>query len=220
MASQDVRTRLLQAAGPVFADKGYQAATVRDICLAAGTNVASVNYHFGDKETLYIETVRLARQTRAVRFPMPKLLAELPPEDQLRGFVTTLLMRMMAVDEVSWNTRLMLREVIEPSGVCASLAQDYIRPLFETLVVVIRRLLPDTAPQHLVQKVAFSVVGQCLYYRVAENIVANLVSDQDRQEHFQPQQLADHIVQFCLAACGAGPPLGAALARAANEPTT
>ena len=58
------RLRLLLAAESVFARKGFDGATVRDICDLAGMNVAAINYHFGDKERLYIETVRHA--TRAV----------------------------------------------------------------------------------------------------------------------------------------------------------
>ena len=52
----DTRENLLLAAGKVFADKGYEKATVREICKAAGvSNLAAVNYYFGDKERLYIE---------------------------------------------------------------------------------------------------------------------------------------------------------------------
>ncbi len=71
MAHDDTRSRLLAAAGPVFADKGYQAATIRDICLAAGVNVASVNYYFGDKATLYLETVKLRGKCEPTGFPCP-----------------------------------------------------------------------------------------------------------------------------------------------------
>ena len=157
MASVDVRTRLLQAAGPVFADKGYQSATVRDICLAAGANVASVNYHFGDKETLYIETVKLARQLRAERFPMPVWPPGTPASERLHDFVTTLLMRLLAVDEVSWNTRLMLREVIEPTGVCGQLVREYIRPMFELLLDIVGELLPPRLPSTCSTRLASSL---------------------------------------------------------------
>jgi TetR/AcrR family transcriptional regulator, regulator of cefoperazone and chloramphenicol sensitivity len=49
---QDVRTRqrLLESACQIFANKGYRDTTIADISELAGTNVAAVNYHFGDKE--------------------------------------------------------------------------------------------------------------------------------------------------------------------------
>ena len=50
---EDTRERLLSAAMRLFAEKGFDKATVRGICAAAGVNVALVNYHFKSKEGLY-----------------------------------------------------------------------------------------------------------------------------------------------------------------------
>ena len=207
MAHDDTRSRLLAAAGPVFADKGYQAATIRDICLAAGVNVASVNYYFGDKATLYLETVKLARQMRADRFPLPDWRSGTPAAERLRGFVFTMLSRIMSADEASWNTRLMLREVLEPTDVCACVVREYIRPLFETLMEILDELLPETVPFHQRWKIGFSVIGQCLYYRVASGVISALLPANDLPAHFGPEQLADHITHFCLAALGVQRPV-------------
>jgi AcrR family transcriptional regulator len=61
----ETQQRLLDAAEILFADKGFDAVSVRDIAGAAGVNVAAVNYHFGGKERLY-RTV-LTRLIRAKR---------------------------------------------------------------------------------------------------------------------------------------------------------
>jgi len=56
--TMETRDRLLQAAEKLFAEKGYDATSVRDITTEAECNVASVNYHFRSKEELYLETFR------------------------------------------------------------------------------------------------------------------------------------------------------------------
>ncbi len=48
----DTKTRLLDAAETLFAERGYAATSLRDITALAAANLASVNYHFGSKEAL------------------------------------------------------------------------------------------------------------------------------------------------------------------------
>lgn len=50
--SAGTRARILDAAETLFAERGYEAASLRAITAAAGTNLASINYHFGTKEAL------------------------------------------------------------------------------------------------------------------------------------------------------------------------
>lgn len=46
------KRRLLDAAEQLFAERGFEAVSVRDITKQAGANVAAVNYHFGSREQL------------------------------------------------------------------------------------------------------------------------------------------------------------------------
>src|SRR5271170_5428548 len=55
------REHLLEAAGHVFAKKGFERSTAKEICERAGTNTAAVNYHFGGIEALYAAVLDEAR---------------------------------------------------------------------------------------------------------------------------------------------------------------
>ncbi|WP_206797336.1 TetR family transcriptional regulator [Amycolatopsis sp. MtRt-6] len=56
-AGQDTRTALVEAARAVFAETGYDGATVRAIATRAGVDAAMVNHWFGSKEGLFAQAV-------------------------------------------------------------------------------------------------------------------------------------------------------------------
>ncbi len=49
---------ILVNAAEIFLEHGYHDTTVRMIAQKAGVNQALINYHFGDKEALYLEVIR------------------------------------------------------------------------------------------------------------------------------------------------------------------
>src|SRR5262245_2291700 len=93
--ADDNRERLLEAAGPLVAEKGLRATTVREITDKAGVNLGAVNFHFGSKEQFYAEAVRLAASTCTQSVPDPQWQPGTPPEQKLRDFVTTFLQRVV-----------------------------------------------------------------------------------------------------------------------------
>lgn len=57
----DAKDRLLAAGLKIFAEKGYNGSTFRDICDEAGSNIAAINYYFNDKEGFYCAVRDFAR---------------------------------------------------------------------------------------------------------------------------------------------------------------
>jgi AcrR family transcriptional regulator len=56
---QDTAARILDAALDVFAERGFDGTTTRAICSAAGVNLALLSYHWGGKQQLWGEVVRV-----------------------------------------------------------------------------------------------------------------------------------------------------------------
>ncbi|HEY2159241.1 MAG TPA: TetR family transcriptional regulator, partial [Isosphaeraceae bacterium] len=89
MAHDPTKARLIEAAGEEFAEKGFERATIRAISERAGTNIAAVNYHFGDKERLYEEAVLEAHECSKGRADLAAI--DPPPEERLRAFIREML---------------------------------------------------------------------------------------------------------------------------------
>lgn len=53
MRESDTREKLLDSAERLFAEKGFESVSIRDIASDADANVAAVNYHFQGKNNLY-----------------------------------------------------------------------------------------------------------------------------------------------------------------------
>jgi AcrR family transcriptional regulator len=202
--TDDPRQRLLAAAGEVFAEKGFEGATVREICQLAEVNIAAVNYYFRDKESLYIEAVKECCRSQNEKFPLPEWPMVLAAPEKLRIFIRTLVSRMLDPQLPPWHRRLFLREMAQPSRACAELVQNQIRPSATMLGQILEELLPE-APERQRYLIAFSIVGQCLFHRIAQPIVSLLVGEEEYRS-YDPQLLADHIAHFSLAALGLNPP--------------
>lgn len=196
--NSDIKTKILISAGKKFAEKGFADTTVREICDTAGANLAAVNYYFGDKENLYIETVKFARQNRADENPLPT--GDLDLESRLRSFILTMVKRTGGIDEPSWQLQLLSRELLFPTEACQQLINEYFRPFFSQLLKIIQEFSPQPLPDSSAYRLGYSIIGQVMYLRFTSKMKSMFLPAAILKDHFQIEQIAEHIYQFSVAA--------------------
>ncbi|MBL8875793.1 MAG: CerR family C-terminal domain-containing protein [Phycisphaerae bacterium] len=199
-ASPDTRARLIEAAGEEFAENGFAKATVRDICAKAAANIAAVNYHFRDKETLYLETLRHAHRYSIEHYPHHGGLAsDAPAKDRLRAFVRAFLAKMLDADRPKWHGRLISREMTEPTPALTLIIEEGVRPQFAALCAIVHELAPSLKGESL-EASAASVIGQALHYHHCNSMIKRLYTERKDGFPFDLEFLTDHITRFSLAA--------------------
>jgi AcrR family transcriptional regulator len=197
----ETRRRLLEAAGEVFAEHGFRAATVQQICRRADANIAAVNYHFTDKEQLYREVIRYAEEQHGAAHPRT-LPATASAEERLHAHVDWFLLHLLDEGRPAWHGRLMAREMIEPTAALDDLVDGHIRESNDRLLGIVRELMGSHATDEQVRTSAFSITGQCLFYRHCEPVIARLHPEL-RFGLAQVPALAEHVTRFSLAGLSA-----------------
>jgi TetR/AcrR family transcriptional regulator, regulator of cefoperazone and chloramphenicol sensitivity len=197
-AAEDTRTSLLNAATEVFAEVGYRAATIRQISARAGTNVALVNYHFGDKLTLYTEVLR--RTARSGQFDSIRaaLAQDAPPEEILRRVIRARLQGACEGERPDLVFRIMAHEHAQPTAALSRVINEAIRPVYDGLRQVIGKIIGLQADDQRTRLCTHSVIGQIIFYVVARPGLARLWPDLKMTPR-QMDQIADHIADFSLA---------------------
>ncbi|MBN8747577.1 putative HTH-type transcriptional regulator YbiH [Xylophilus ampelinus] len=194
----EARSRLLHAALALFAEKGFAKTSTREIAAAAGTNIASISYYFGDKAGLYAATF-----TEPMGGAMPDLIAmyeapELPIAEALRIFMAGYVEPLKHGDIVRQCMRLHLRELLEPTGQWATELDRDVKAPHEALIRVLCRHLQLAGPDDDVQRLAFAISGLATQLFVMRDVV----------EQMQPQLLegdaridtwADRLSAYALA---------------------
>lgn len=200
--TEPARARILQAAADLFADDGYKATSVRKICEAARVNVAMVNYYFHSKEELHLAAFDYARElarASAADVAAASARAQLPPVEQLRLAIEALVFDMLRAGPASLFSRLVARELIEPTAAIHKLAERNVRPQHALFTGLVRGVVGQAMPAPVVQKCVFSVIGQAVFYARSRS-VHELVVPEITYDEAGIASIAQHIAAFSLAA--------------------
>jgi AcrR family transcriptional regulator len=163
------RQKLVLAALKLFAEKGFEGASTREIADAASANVSAIRYYFGDKAGLYRAafTEPLGDNAHGCADIDPAK----PLPDALHQFFAEFLEPLKRGEAVRLVMKLHFREMIEPTGAWEEAIEAEIKPQHEAMVRMLTQRFGMAAPDIDVQRLAFSVVGMAVHYYVGQDIV-------------------------------------------------
>ena len=196
--AEATRTRLLDSAGRVFAEHGFHAATIREICARAGVNLALVNYHFGDKLELYTEVLRHSIGTAKDCSIASAIDPDSPPEEALRALIRTLFQTVCSAERPEWHFRLMIHELGQPTPAMNKVIDETMSPIYNRVRRLIQAILAGAASEEKTRLCAHSVISQIVHYARARHVIARLWPELELTGS-RIEQIATHIADFSLA---------------------
>lgn len=195
---RETRDRLLKAGAQLFADRGFKKVTVRDICRSARANVASVNYHFGDKTGLYREVLQLAIDTmRATNDAAREAGRGCPADERLRRYIMVSMCRAMSSGHAAWISRLIHREMTDPTPTLDVIVEQAFRPRVDDMSVMVAEILGCALDDARVPQCVASIHAQWMLF--VPNPIAARFRAKLQLRADDAAKLADHIATFSLA---------------------
>jgi AcrR family transcriptional regulator len=196
--TQKTRQRLLAVACKIFAEKGYQKATIAEISRQAKTNIASVNYHFQDKENLYFEAWRYAFRQDVERYPSDGgVNIGCSPEERLAGRIRSLITRI--ADPKSYFFAIVHWELAHQTRLFEKIIQQEIMPEREAMSALIAELLGSDATEKQIRFCHASIIGQCFHLLQVLRLQANASLQKDLELISDTDAFIEHVIQFSLA---------------------
>jgi AcrR family transcriptional regulator len=201
---QKTRQRLLEAAGQVFAEKGFDRATGKEIAERAGTNAAAVNYYFGGMDGLYAAVVRTAHDRLVTLDAFSAAIAgKTGAEAKLRAIVELIVRTLTSPVASSWVLRVMGREIVAPSPAHAPLLATDFLPRTRIMRGIVSELtgLPENHPT--VVRGCISTLSPCFMLLIFDRASFTRVFPEFGFRPDDVQAIVDHLVRFALAGLSA-----------------
>lgn len=181
-AQAGARDRLVRAAGPLFAEQGFDAVSTRALARAARVNLSAITYHFGGKERLYRAVIqRLLDDLEPQRQAVISLLREGVEDAGGDGqklarlasdFVSYLIGFLLSDALPRWRIQLMLREINQPSVAFDLIMVGHIDPLHDAVAGLVAAATGGEPGDEETRLLTQSVVGQCLLFGLGKAVLS------------------------------------------------
>lgn len=186
-AKRETREDILRVSMSLFAKRGYDAVSMREIGAEVGVQPAALYYYFPDKRSLYLEVMKFAF-TDVMSGSIAALAGDAPPLVRLKRFVTAL------TDDLTANPELlplMQRERLANDQERQKLLIDEVvaKP-FAVLIDTVKELAPDRDPL----LTAMSVYGLVIFFLESQPISRFMPGWSEKHE--KPATLVLHVTDI------------------------
>lgn len=194
---QDTRSRLLESAMSLFADRGFEKTTLAAISDSAEANIAAVNYHFRDKQSLYLEALRAAYQEANAACPVLQSDPDDSPEACLRHHIHAMISQIFSPSEAGYFCRMVAKEFAEPTFAVDVIFSELLSQNRAQMHRSITGILGPDASEQSVHLAMISVVAQFQFFNFSR-----LIREMGGRSPLQlpdSDMIAEHIYQFSIA---------------------
>ena len=206
-AGDPTKERLLDKAEALFAQKGFDGVSIREITSSARCNLAAVNYHFGNKKNLYLEVFKarwIPRAKSVHKTFRESLGTEAPPSPTsvVRALAKAFIEGPLSDEERVRHHQLIARELGEPTEAFGLIVANVMRPFFKELSGMLSAVLPDAPDEEHLLLDMWSIFAQVLYFNFAR-VAVSRITGREYDPAFRAQ-LVEHITEFSLKGLGNG----------------
>ena len=200
--ADDTRTRILDTAERLFAERGIESVSVRSILAAAGVNVALAHYHFGSREGLITALLeaRIAPLVTEMARGIEDADARGPDaslEDVLRAYFAPAARWML---ERPACARLCAQLQTSPGPEIRALGEGALRAVLNRLAAaVLRRVPADLAPKQAFLRFMLTVGGPAYLAGGWERVLQSARRRLEPSVSFDPAMIAEEFVAFTAA---------------------
>jgi len=194
-APGSTKGRILTAAEEVFAARGFQGASTREIAVRAGVNISSLHYHWESKETLYFTVFRniFERIVDLLRNTLAPLLARHPRREETIDIAMGQLFDFFADNP---NVpKLLLRRIVENEEIDVGIERDILLPAWGTFSDWLGRLGQRRFSQEESRLFMLSVHSVLLVYLLDSRSYQSLLGASVRTGSLRTQ-VRRHVIQL------------------------
>lgn len=191
------KEKLLQTATKLFAERGIDGVSTRDLAKLSNVNLCSINYYFGSKQSLYdavLDDVIEKISAFTLNKQIPLQAQNLPPEEEFDAFISNMV-DFLCSDKISGaQAELLIKEMIQPTTAYNKLYQTVIEPLHKRMTALLMKITGLDEHSAILQ--IHCIMGQIVMFKVHKSALLRRLNINDYSADLIAE-IKRRIIQNC-----------------------